>query len=152
LYRSLRRYGYRYGGKAPRPYTVFVEPEDAEAYRKAGHASIVVLPENEKGIAYARQAILDYTIQNNDKWFWMRRHSVLAGSAETIRSRLTETWTEEFYANAPSEFLHCRNFSRFLQYCIDNPEQEPLFEVERTEERKRVVKFRLKLRTFDPAP
>ena len=78
-----------------------------------------------------------------------------ADSAETIRSRLTETWTEEFYANAPSEFLHYRNFSRFLQYCIDNPEQEPLFEVERTEERKRVVKwvkFRLKLGTFDPEP
>jgi len=28
-------------------------------------------PENEKGVAYARQAILDYAIQNNDKWFWM---------------------------------------------------------------------------------
>jgi hypothetical protein len=141
--------------KQPRPYTVFVEPQDTEAYRKAGHASIVVLPENEKGIAYARQAILDYAVQNNDKWFWMIDDDIIqfsAGSAETIRSRLTETWTEEFYANAPSEFLRYRNFSRFLQYCIDNPEQEPLFEVKRIEERKRVVKFRLKLGTFDPAP
>jgi hypothetical protein len=28
----------------PRPYTVLIEPQDFEAYRKAGHASIVVLP------------------------------------------------------------------------------------------------------------
>jgi hypothetical protein len=55
----------------PRPYTVFVEPQDAEAYRKAGQASIVVLPKNDKSVAYARQAILEYAIQNNDKWFWM---------------------------------------------------------------------------------
>jgi TET-associated glycosyltransferase-like protein len=65
----------------PRPYTVFLEPQDFEAYRKAGHASIVVLPENDKGIAYARQAILDYAIQNGDKWFWMIDDDVIQFSA-----------------------------------------------------------------------
>ena len=65
----------------PRPYTVFVEPQDAEAYRIAGHASIVVLRENDKGVAYARQPILDYAIQNNDRWFWMIDDDVIQFSA-----------------------------------------------------------------------
>jgi hypothetical protein len=99
----------------PRPYTVFVEPQDYEAYKKAGHASIVVLPENEKGIAYARQAILDYAIQNNDKWFWMIDNDVIQFSAyqldgyvlrkEPLFSRPSPRKSVPRYANDDGDFV-----------------------------------------------
>lgn len=34
------------------PYTVVVEPQDEEAYRKAGHENVLVLPENDRGVSY----------------------------------------------------------------------------------------------------
>jgi hypothetical protein len=46
--------------KVERPFTVFVEPQDFKAYSDAGHVSIVQLPENNRGIAYARQLIVEY--------------------------------------------------------------------------------------------
>lgn len=33
-------------------YTVVVEPQDYEAYKKAGHKNILVLPENDRGFSY----------------------------------------------------------------------------------------------------
>lgn len=39
-------------GRGEVPYTVVVEPQDEEAYRKAGHKNILVLPENNRGFSY----------------------------------------------------------------------------------------------------
>jgi len=57
--------------KAERPFKVFVEPEDFKAYSDAGHVSIVQLPENSRGVAYARQLIVKHAIGHDDSWFWM---------------------------------------------------------------------------------
>jgi glycosyltransferase involved in cell wall biosynthesis len=47
------------------------KPQDFKAYSDADHVSIVPLPENNRGIAYARQIILEYAIGHDDGWFWM---------------------------------------------------------------------------------
>jgi hypothetical protein len=57
--------------KVERPFTVFLEPQDFKAYSDAGHASMVQLPENNRGVAYARQLIVKYAIGHDDSWFWM---------------------------------------------------------------------------------
>jgi hypothetical protein len=57
--------------KVERPFTVFVEPQDFKAYSDAGHVSIFKLPQNNRGIAYARQLIVEYVIGHDDSWFWM---------------------------------------------------------------------------------
>ncbi|HEY2122393.1 MAG TPA: hypothetical protein VGH07_02260, partial [Chthoniobacterales bacterium] len=44
---------------------------DFKAYSDAGHGSIVQLPENNRGIAYARQRILEYAIARTNGWFWI---------------------------------------------------------------------------------
>jgi hypothetical protein len=57
--------------KVERPFTVFVEPQDFKAYPDAGCVSIVQLPENNRGIAYARQLIVKYATGHDNSWFWM---------------------------------------------------------------------------------
>jgi ParB-like chromosome segregation protein Spo0J len=54
--------------------TIVVEPQDAEAYATAAQATghtVVVLPENNRGIGYVRQFILDRARQEKLEWFWM---------------------------------------------------------------------------------
>lgn len=52
-------------------YTIFVEPQDELTYRGIfGLASIVVLKENDKGIGYARQSMLDYAREKKIPVYW----------------------------------------------------------------------------------
>lgn len=54
------------------PYTVVVEPQDEAAYKAAGHPHVVVLPENDRGICYARNFMLDeakYSLPTEWHWF-----------------------------------------------------------------------------------
>lgn len=54
------------------PFYLVVEPQDAEAYQNEFHSStIIVLPENNKGITYARNQILDFAFGGPSHWFWM---------------------------------------------------------------------------------
>ncbi|NEO83808.1 MAG: hypothetical protein F6J87_06030 [Spirulina sp. SIO3F2] len=47
-----------------------VEPQEEEMYRSYTDR-VLVLPENEQGIAYVRQWILDYCRAQNISWYWM---------------------------------------------------------------------------------
>lgn len=53
-------------------FELFVEPQDAVAYRQSyPGAIIVVLPENNKGISFVRQFILQHNRALSRSWFWM---------------------------------------------------------------------------------
>lgn len=56
-------------------FTVVVEPQDAEAYADAiDHEDLMLLPENDRGLAYARQHVLDHCREQPEtalQWFWM---------------------------------------------------------------------------------
>lgn len=53
-------------------YTVVVEPQDVEAYamRWPKHC-IEVLPDNDRGLPFARQHVLDLARDKGHQWFWM---------------------------------------------------------------------------------
>lgn len=52
-------------------YYLFVEPQDEEDYRKKYDCDIYILPENNKGITYARNHILEFARQADLDYFWM---------------------------------------------------------------------------------
>lgn len=47
---------------------IFVEPQDAESY---AHLPVEVLPEDNQGLVYSRNYILNYARKNGVKWFCM---------------------------------------------------------------------------------
>jgi len=62
------------------PYTLFVEPQDEDAYEQQAEVaagstgtkrSIVVLEKNDQGVSYARQMVLKHAKQSDIGWFWM---------------------------------------------------------------------------------
>lgn len=53
------------------PYTLVVEPQEEDAYRERFPASdILILPQNDAGLWYAREFILDYCRQMGYFWHW----------------------------------------------------------------------------------
>jgi hypothetical protein len=54
------------------PHRIVVEPQDHAAYADANpSASLVTLPEDNRGLAYVRNFILDLARSENLGWFWM---------------------------------------------------------------------------------
>lgn len=51
------------------PFTAVVEPQDAVVYAK--HGPVLELPENDRGLPYARQFVLQHVRQQSLEWFWM---------------------------------------------------------------------------------
>lgn len=54
-------------------FKVFVEPQEAEAYRAAYPADrceIYILPENNRGIGYVRQWVLEHSRAGSAEWYW----------------------------------------------------------------------------------
>lgn len=53
-------------------FNIVVEPQDRQQYSEAGYSNVlIVLPENNQGLAYSRNFILDYAKQSLFGWFWM---------------------------------------------------------------------------------
>ena len=52
-------------------FTHFVEPQDAVDYAAANVPNLVVLSANNQGIAFVRNAILDWARHNRHDWIWM---------------------------------------------------------------------------------
>jgi hypothetical protein len=53
------------------PYSVVVEPSQVEAYKKFGYGDkLLVLPENSKGLVYARNWITEYSVSRGDVRHW----------------------------------------------------------------------------------
>lgn len=63
------------GDAGARPWVVIVEPQDAAAYRLAGVEPIHlgILPEDDRGLSYVRQAIREDHLRRRSggPWFWM---------------------------------------------------------------------------------
>lgn len=54
------------------PYTLVLEPKDVRPYLTCGEVgSAVVLPEENRGVGYARDAILAHARDHNLRWYWM---------------------------------------------------------------------------------
>jgi hypothetical protein len=52
--------------------TIVVEPQDHTQYLAVNpNANYLVLPENNRGISYVRNFILDYNRSRNIEWYWM---------------------------------------------------------------------------------
>lgn len=52
-------------------YALVVEPQDEESYKKSYTSKVFVLPENDRGITYARHRILKMCRDLRFEWFWM---------------------------------------------------------------------------------
>lgn len=48
-----------------------VEPQDYDAYRASGVPNLVALPDNDQGIVFVRNFILDHAKKTNKEWVWM---------------------------------------------------------------------------------
>lgn len=67
------------------PFTLVVEPQEADLYRSVPGGTVVVLPARDMGLAYSRRFILGL----NDGWFWMMDDDVgyfLRRNLETRRA------------------------------------------------------------------
>lgn len=67
------------------PYTVFVEPQDREAYDASGH-DLWVLEDNDQGLYAARQQILDHARGLKQEWYWMLDDDI-TGFFEVVNKR-----------------------------------------------------------------
>ena len=75
--------------------TIVVEPQEVATYRRLNPAhSIVVLPENNRGLAYSRQFILDMMRQQGVDWFWMIdddvKYTYRVENGETIKEPIKD--------------------------------------------------------------
>lgn len=53
------------------PFTIAVEPKDADEYAaKYGTYNLLVIPENDNGVAYVRNCIKKHSISNGDLYHW----------------------------------------------------------------------------------
>lgn len=70
------------------PFFHFVEPQDEEAYRKAGVPGLIVIDRNNQGLFYVRNFIIDWCRKNNHDWVWMNDDDVknfgIASRGKTI--------------------------------------------------------------------
>jgi hypothetical protein len=82
------------------PYTAVLEPQDGFAYRAFSPKYCVqeILPENDKGIAYVRNYILNLTRGFGHKWFWMLDDDIkgffLTRDGKTVKSDPKEVLLE----------------------------------------------------------
>ena len=54
------------------PHKLFVEPQEVDAYSEQhGAENIVNIKQNDRGLVYVRNFILDYATERGDDWFWM---------------------------------------------------------------------------------
>jgi len=49
----------------------FVEPQDEREYREAGVPNLVIIPDNDRGLMYVRNYILDWAKERNLDWIWI---------------------------------------------------------------------------------
>lgn len=53
-------------------FNIIVEPQDYETYQDAGYKdNLIILPENNRGLAYSRNFILNLARNSKYSWFWM---------------------------------------------------------------------------------
>jgi glycosyltransferase involved in cell wall biosynthesis len=76
------------------PYYLVIEPQDEQAYREKRTGVLKILDENNKGIAYVRNAILK--MNSGDNWFWMIDDDI---------SRFMEVRNNRCYTQQPREVL-----------------------------------------------
>jgi hypothetical protein len=58
------------------PVFHFVEPQDEAAYVAAKVPNLVVIPDNNRGLWYVRNFILEWARKSNHKWIWMNDDDV----------------------------------------------------------------------------
>lgn len=71
------------------PFTVFVEPQDHSAYDAHGY-DLWVLPEDDRGLYYARQQILNYARGMRQEWYWLMDDDI-TGFYEVVNKRCVNT-------------------------------------------------------------
>lgn len=82
------------------PYTVYVEPQDAQAYRHAGWDALRVLEANDQGLPFVRRAILR---EAPPTWFWMLDDDITAWH-RTVAGRCVPTTPREALQGAQQYF------------------------------------------------
>lgn len=67
----------------------FVEPQDYDAYARAGVPGLVDIGLNDQGLAYVRNFVIEWCRQNNHEWVWMNDDDVkgfgIASKGKTIK-------------------------------------------------------------------
>ena len=76
-------------------YVVFVEPQEVELYRKAGHKNIVDIGATDKGIGYVRNFMVNYAVENNIPWFWMCDDDIKEFTQQI--GKKTRPWERNFF-------------------------------------------------------
>ena len=71
------------------PFTHFVEPQDMAAYQAAGVPNLQEISDNDKGITFVRNYILDWGHVQGHKWLWIMDDDVngfgVAKAGKTIK-------------------------------------------------------------------
>jgi hypothetical protein len=106
------------------PFTLVVEPQDEAAYRERMrgwmHASLVTLPENDRGLIYARNTIKDrsremgdvrhWQLDDNIKWFQTWRAGKRVRCHSGVALRACEDFTDR-YSNVGVSGLNYKFFA-----------------------------------------
>jgi hypothetical protein len=80
------------------PFSVLVEPQDEKRYEAAlgGNKNIVVLPQNDRGLSYARQFALGFVREKREQWYWMVDDDILhfheTGPKKTVATSAAEAF------------------------------------------------------------
>lgn len=98
---------YKHYEKFNIPVYHFVEPQDEDSYRSAKVPGIVVLPENNRGLWYVRNFILEWARDNNHDWIWMNDDDIknfgIASKGKTI-TQTAQVLIDVFKAVEPHQY------------------------------------------------
>lgn len=76
------------------PFKIIIEPQDIPEYRRWGKKNLLLLPENDKGIAYTRNFVLKHCKRKHIDWCWVMDDD-LTSFFKTVANRNVKcTWKQ----------------------------------------------------------
>jgi hypothetical protein len=106
------------------PFHMFIEPDEHAKYRTAYEGCEVtwfmhVLPENDRGISFVRQFILDYARAQDWPWFWMmdddigQTYQVVGGRCLKLSMKQTLEQAEDVITTRPDVAMGSLEYQQY---------------------------------------
>lgn len=93
-------------------FKIVIEPQDENNYRNKGwDKNLLLLPENNRGLVYSRNFILNYARKNNIEWLWMCDDDV-KGFYQTINNKNQSISPLTAFNLAEEKFISRKNIAQ----------------------------------------